>query len=74
MTSSGKRDGQQSLPAGQQPYDALNGIRVGVIAGSLLGLIAVAVLGAAGMVVVLLLGAAGGVIGYAWERSDQRRS
>ena len=73
MTSSPQQDPERLLRPGQQPYDALNGIRIGAIAGALVGIIALALIGMGGPVAVILLSVAGGVIGYAWERGDRRR-
>jgi hypothetical protein len=57
-----------SLPHGRQPYDRLNGIRVGGFAGALLGGVATWLLGVGFVWLVLLLAALGGIVGYLWER------
>jgi len=54
------------LPPGRQPYDALNGLRVGAFAGLVLGATAAALTRIAWF---LLIGTiAGAIVGYAWER------
>jgi uncharacterized protein YcfJ len=56
------------LPRGRQPYDPLNGMRVGAVAGGLLGVIVTA-LTSIGFVWLVALGAvAGGVLGYRYEK------
>ena len=60
------RDRPSRLPPGRQPYDALNGLRVGAFAGLAIGAGIAAVTRVAWLV---LIGAiAGAVIGYTWER------
>jgi uncharacterized membrane protein len=54
------------LPPGRQPYDALNGLRVGAFAGLVLGATVAALTRIAWF---LLIGAiAGTIAGYVWER------
>jgi len=54
------------LPPGRQPYDLLNGLRVGAFAGLAVGAIATAL---TRIPWLLLIGAIGGAaIGYLWER------
>lgn len=54
------------LPPGRQPYDALNGLRVGAFAGLVLGATAAALTRIAWY---LLIGTiAGAIVGYVWER------
>lgn len=57
-----------SFPAGRQPYDPLNGFRVGAIAGGVLGVIVVAAFSLASFWVVLIGAAIGSGIGYWTER------
>lgn len=58
------------LSPGRQPYDALNGLRIGAIAGGLLGGATAAVTRIGWFVII---GAViGGVIGYFWERHRMR--
>ena len=62
-------DDRPVYPPGHQPYDALNGLRVGALAGALLGVI-LTLLTSGGAAMLILLGAlAGAIAGYAWERS-----
>ncbi|HSF87604.1 MAG TPA: hypothetical protein VLG28_18335 [Acidimicrobiia bacterium] len=70
MSPSQDSDPGEPVPPGRQPYDVFNGARIGALAGGLLGVLAVAVIGAGGLVAVILLAMAGSVIGYAWERND----
>jgi len=64
------RDNPKYSP-GVQPYDSLNGARIGAIAGGLLALIPGAVLGPP--IVWLLAGAiVGGVGGFMWQRRENR--
>ncbi len=59
------------LPPGRQPYDPLNGLRVGALAGGVLGAIGAAVTHIGW---IILIGAvAGGAIGYLTERNRLRR-
>ncbi len=60
------------LPAGHQPYDALNGMRVGAVAGGLLGAFAAALTGFGGIWLVAGAAVAAGAVGYLYER--RRRS
>lgn len=71
-----KRDNEpmnrRSLAPGEQPYDFANGIRVGGIAGALVG-------GGVGMFTgwpawVLVGAVVGGIGGYAYQRRDAGRS
>lgn len=54
------------LPPGRQPYDALNGLRVGAFAGLAFGAIVAAVTHVAWFLLIGVIG--GAVIGYIWER------
>lgn len=56
------------LPPGRQPYDVLNGLRIGALVGGIIGAI-VMVLTSLDSLWVLLVGAAiGAVVGYLYER------
>jgi len=56
------------LPPGRQPYDVLNGLRIGALVGGILAAI-VMVFTSLNSLWVLLIGAAiGGVVGYLYER------
>ena len=59
------------LPPGRAPWDSLNGLRVGVFSGGLLGALATAVTDVSNAWLVLVGGAFGGVVGY-W--SERRRT
>jgi len=59
-----------SLPTGKAPWDPLNGLRIGALAGGLLGASTVALIGSGGVWVVLTGAAAGGAIGY-WTQKRQ---
>jgi len=62
----------QRLPPGRQPYDALNGLRVGGLAGAVLGAVITA-LTTVGLVWLVPAGAvAGAVAGYLYERRRMR--
>ncbi|MDH3752506.1 MAG: hypothetical protein OEU32_01440 [Acidimicrobiia bacterium] len=61
------------LPAGRQPYDPLNGFRVGAFVGGLLGAVATVVIGIASAWLVFVGGALGGVIGYSSEKRKMKR-
>jgi uncharacterized protein YcfJ len=61
------------MPAGRQPYDALNGLRIGAVAGALLGAIVALVLGSAMVWLILAIGAIGGYLGYRFERRQIER-
>lgn len=62
-------DGDQ-LPPGRQPYDSLTGLRVGAIAGGLLGAVGAVVLNAPWLILVgAIIGAASG---YLTERRKVR--
>jgi hypothetical protein len=56
------------LPPGRQPYDMLNGFRIGALAGGLMGALGAAVTNTRVVWVVLVGAAAGAVIGYWTER------
>lgn len=63
---------QGRLRPGQQVYDPLNGLRVGTLAGGLLGAAATAMTGVANWWFVLVGGAIGGATGY-WSESRRLR-
>jgi hypothetical protein len=64
----GMDGGEQRLPPGHQPYDALNGLRVGGLAGALLGAVVTAVT-TVGLVWLVPVGAvAGAAAGYLYQR------
>lgn len=65
-------DEKKTLPPGVQPYDKLNGVRVGALAGGVVGILpAVLLWPAFGWVIG---GAAvGGVVGYFWQRREEQQ-
>ena len=60
-------------PPGGQPYDAANGLRVGVLAGGLAGAGVTALFGTGAVWAVFAGAAIGGVVGYVSERRRLRR-
>lgn len=61
------------LPPGTQPYDRLNGVRIGALTGGVIGLIPAVVWWPAFW--CLLAGAVvGGVVGYRWQVREERRN
>ena len=64
---------EPSYPPGHQPYDPLNGLRIGALAGGVLAVIPIALLGF-GFAWLMVVGAAiGGAAGYLRERRGMRR-
>jgi len=65
-------DQRHPLPPGVQPYDGLNGIRIGAITGGVVAILPAAILGGAPF---WLLGGAvtGGIAGYVWENRTRPR-
>lgn len=61
------------LPPGHQPYDPLNGIRIGAIAGGLVGIGVAALTGFGGIGTVVVAAAIGGSAGYAYQRRERGR-
>lgn len=53
-------------------HDPINGLRVGALAGGLLGALITVLTSTSYAWIVLVLGVVGGVIGYLTERSRQR--
>jgi len=60
------------LPAGRQPYDFMNGLRIGALAGGILGIAATALLSFSTIWLTIIGAIIGAVAGYQWEkqRSD----
>ena len=56
------------LPPGRQPYDPLNGARIGALAGGILGALGVALTGMGNAWLVIVGASAGAGIGYWTER------
>ena len=61
-----------TLPPGRQPYDLLNGLRIGSLAGGIVGIVIGAMTGAWWLLLVGVVG--GGAAGFAFERRDLRRT
>ncbi len=57
-----------NYPPGRQPYDPINGMRVGALAGAVAGAIATAVLTPAAAWLIPVGAVLGGVVGYVRER------
>ena len=63
-------DDEKTLPPGVQPYDRLNGARIGALAGGVIGMIPAWIFwpafgwAIAGAVI-------GGLVGYLYQRSDE---
>lgn len=57
-------------PPGKQPYDSLNAIRIGILAGGILGVVVTALTSAANLWLVALFAVVGGVAGY-WSTKFQ---
>ncbi len=56
-------------PRGDRPpWDPVNGLRVGIVIGALLGAAAVAVTGISSVWIVAVCAVIGGGLGYRWER------
>ncbi len=58
----------EKLPPGRQPYDPLNGLRVGGLAGGILGAVFAAASDLVGFWFVLVAAAIGAGIGYWTEK------
>jgi hypothetical protein len=56
------------LPPGRQPYDVLNGLRIGALAGGIVGAIVMAATTLDSLWVLLVGAAIGAVVGYLYER------
>lgn len=59
-----------SPPSGWQPWDAANGLRVGILAGGLIGVAVIALTNVSSFWIVVACGVVGGGIGF-W--SGKRR-
>jgi hypothetical protein len=56
------------MPAGRQPYDALNGLRIGAAAGASLGAVIALVIGTGMVPLIVFGGGLGGAAGYRFEQ------
>jgi len=63
---------RRSLPTGRQPWDPANGLRVGTMAGGLLGAAIVALSGISNFWIVAVCAGVGAGIGYWTEKPRQR--
>ena len=63
-----------SLPSGRPPWDAWNGLRIGALAGGILGILIAVVMGATNFWIVIPAALGGGAIGYWSERRKRRRN
>ena len=64
---------QQRVPPGRQPYDALHGLRLGAIVGSLLGALVALAVGWGMVGLIVATAAVGGFAGYHYERRQVER-
>jgi hypothetical protein len=68
-------DGQEDrLPPGHQPYDPLNGFRIGAVAGGILGAIVMVVTSLTSLWVMLIGAFIGGVIGFLYQKRRLREA
>lgn len=73
MTMTVMSDGDRHRPPpGWQWYDPLNGLRVGALAGGVIGAVIAAVWSPVGFWLVIVTAAAGGGIGMMWVRRRLR--
>jgi|COG998Drversion2_1049125.scaffolds.fasta_scaffold01557_3 hypothetical protein len=61
-------NGETRYPPGRQPYDPLNGFRVGALFGGIIGVLPAAILGPYTAVTMVGGAAIGGAVGYWWEK------
>lgn len=64
----GAKPSERSLAAGVQPYDALNGARIGAFSGGVLGAVPSLVFGTGVSWLIVIGAVAGGVLGYVYVR------
>jgi hypothetical protein len=64
-------DTEPRLPPGHQPYDPLNGVRIGAIAGGLVGVFVAALTGFGGIGTVAAAALVGGGAGYAYQKRER---
>ena len=60
------------LPAGRQPWDPANGLRVGALVGALLGAAVTGLVGFLNFWAIAATAAIGGAVGYWSEKRRQR--
>jgi hypothetical protein len=61
------------LAPGVQPYDGLNGVRIGALVGGILGVVPIIWWPTLGFGSMIAGAAVGGTLGYRWQRRDERR-
>jgi hypothetical protein len=64
---------QPTYPPGHQPYDRLNALRVGAVAGGAGGAVVAAALRGVWAFAIVIGAAVGGVIGWWWDTCDADR-
>ncbi len=62
------------LPAGRQPYDRLNGARIGAIVGGIFAVVLIAVTGPASFWWVIGGVAGGAALGYGYQAREEHRA
>jgi hypothetical protein len=70
--SEGNETSKPRLPAGRPPWDPINGIRVGGLAGGIAGILLTVVLGMKNPWVAIICAVVGGTAGYLSEKRKQR--
>jgi predicted MFS family arabinose efflux permease len=60
------------LPPGREPWDPVNGLRIGAFTGAVIGAVLIALSGVASFWIVAGCGAIGGGVGYWAEKRKQR--
>ena len=61
----------KTYPAGHPPHDPINGLRIGGLAGGVVGVLVVAAFDVAAFWLVLVFAAIGGGVGYLSEKHKQ---
>jgi hypothetical protein len=61
------------FPAGRPPWDPVNGMRVGILAGGVVGVIITLITPVSGIWLTLVGGAVGGGLGYWSEKRRQSK-
>lgn len=56
------------MPSGRQPYDPLVGLRVGALAGGIVGVLVTALMSFSNVWLTLIGAVAGGAVGYLTEK------
>ncbi|MCP3974003.1 MAG: hypothetical protein GY720_05865 [bacterium] len=58
------------LPAGRQPYDGFNGLRIGALTGGILGIVATSLLSFSSIWLTVVGAVVGALAGYRWEKKS----